>query len=68
MFQIIDIIKQAAAGAGAAFAAGFPAAALISDLSTAKAALVAAVAAGLGVLAGGLGNLIKQVIDHIRGF
>lgn len=67
MFDFIQIIKQALAGAAASFAAAFPASALIADIGLAKAAIVGAISAGFGILAGGVGNLIKQFGEKIRG-
>jgi hypothetical protein len=67
MYDFIQVFKQAVAGAAASFVAAFPASALIADLGLAKAALIGAIAAGFGVLAGGLGNLIKQFGEKVRG-
>ena len=67
MYDLIQLFEQAAAGAAASFVAAFPASALIADLGLAKAAVIGAAAAGFGVLAGGLGNLIKQFGEKVRG-
>lgn len=67
MYDLIAIFKQALAGAAASFAAAFPASALIADISTAKAAVVGAVAIGFGMLAGGIGNWLKQLGTKIGG-
>lgn len=65
MYDLIRIVKQAIAGAAAAFVAAFPASALLADISIAKAAVIGAVSAGFGILAGGVGNLIKQLRERI---
>jgi len=67
MYDFIQVFKQAMAGAAASFVAAFPASALIADIGIAKAAVIGAIAAGFGILAGGVGNLIKQFGEKIRG-
>lgn len=67
MYDLIQLVKQAVAGAAASFVAAFPASALIADIGLAKAAIIGAISAGFGILAGGLGNLVKQFGEKIRG-
>jgi hypothetical protein len=64
MYDFIQVFKQALAAAAASFVAAFPASSLIADIGLAKAAIIGALAAGFGVLAGGVGNLIKQLVDR----
>jgi hypothetical protein len=64
MYDFIQVFKQALAAAAASFVAAFPASSLIADIGLAKAAIIGALAAAFGVLAGGVGNLIKQLVDR----
>lgn len=67
MLKIVEAVKQAAAAAAASFTALFPSAAILTDLGAAKAALIAALGAGFGLICGFVGNLVKQAIERARG-
>lgn len=67
MLKIVEAVKQAAAAAAAAFVALFPSAAIVGEVTGAKAAVVAALGAAFALVAGFAGNLVKQLIQRARG-
>jgi hypothetical protein len=72
MYDIIAIVKQAIAGLGVAFGGTWTAIAALAsalkvDVASGKQVIIAAAAAIIGFLAGGIGNWIKQFGEKVAG-
>jgi hypothetical protein len=72
MLKIVELVKQTLAGLGAGFAATLAsvaslASALKLDIASGKQLIIAALGAGFGLIAGLVGNLIKQLVEKARG-
>lgn len=72
MFDLIQIVKQAIAGLGVAFGSSWAALAALAsalkvDVATGKQVVIAAAAAVVGLIAGGVGQLLKQWGERLDG-
>ena len=72
MLKIVELVKQTLAGLGAGFAATLAsvaslASALKLDIASGKQLIISALGAGFGLVAGLVGNLIKQAVERARG-
>lgn len=72
MYDIIAIVKQAIAGLGTAFGGTWAAVAALAstlkvDVAAGKQVIFAAAAAIVGLIAGAVGQFIKQLRDKIGG-